>query len=126
MRQAIILALALFVLTPQAVARRCNGEFSAPAALVPCACTVANRLRVGWNPAKVLSAYHASDAPATPAQVAIVADVLNGETACRDDLYFMYGKGDAAAAHLAGYTPALVVKRGKQEVWFYTRNFRTE
>ena len=121
---AIILAALVFVLTPQAVARRCNGEFSAPAALVPCACTVRNRLAAGWNPAKVLSAYYAPDSHASEAQVQDVADVLSGEVACDPGLYFMYSRSDTVALGIEAYTPALVVQDGGREVRFYGRWFR--
>lgn len=124
MKQAIILASLLWTLTPQAVARRCAGEFSA--AVPQCACAIRNRLDAGWSPAKVLTAFYAPDAYASEAQVQAVADVLSGAAMCRPDLYFMYGKGDEQAAHLTGYTPALVVRHGDKEVWFYSRNFREE
>ena len=122
-KRAIILA-AWLALSPVAVANRCAGEFSA--AVVECSCAVRNRIAAGWNPAKVLSAFYAPDAVATPDQVQAVADVLDGAAVCDPDLYFMYGKGDEHAAHLTGYTPALVVRRGDGEVWFYSRWFRRE
>ena len=123
MRNAIILA-AWLALSPVAVANRCAAEASF--AVRECACTVVNRLAAGWNPAKVLSAYYAPDGHASEAQVQAVADVLDGSAACDPDLYFMYGSGDEHAANLTGYTPALVVRRGDGEVWFYSRWFRSE
>ena len=91
---------------------------------VPCACTVRNRLDAGWNPAKVLSAYYAPDSHASEAQVAQVADVLSGETACSADLYFMYSRSDTVALGIEAYTPALVVQDGGREVRFYGWWFR--
>lgn len=123
-RYAIILA-ALLWLTPQVVADKCVSEASF--AVRECACTVYNRLHAsprGWNPAKVLDAYYAKSGHADAPQVATVAAVLSGETACDPALYFMYSTADVAYLHLESYTPALVVTDGDREVRFYERWFR--
>ena len=126
MKNAIILAALLWTLTPQAVARRCVGEFSAPAALAPCACSVKNRIIAGWSPSRVLSAYYAPDQHATAAQVATVAAVLSGEVACNPRLYFMWSAADVRYLHLEAYTPALVVQDGDRAVMFFERWFRRD
>lgn len=125
-RSAIILAALVFVLTPQAVANRCVNEASF--AIEQCACTVYNRLHaepLGWNPAKVLEAYHASDGHADAAQVATVAAVLAGETACGAE-YFLYSREDVRWLGYERYTPVAVVRSGGKEVRIYSRWFQKE
>jgi hypothetical protein len=121
MKQAIILA-ALLWLTPQMVADKCVSE--AAFALPQCACTVVNRLRVGWSEYRVLDHYYAKSGRATPVQVATVAAVMDGRAACSPDLYFLYSASDVAYLGIGNYEPALVVRRGDQEVWLFERWFR--
>ena len=92
MRIALIALIALLQLTPAAVAAKCKGEFSA--AIVPCACTVKNRIDAGWSSSKVLSAYYARSVPASDAEVDAVADVMSGAVECDPNLYFMYSRQD--------------------------------
>lgn len=122
----IILAALVWTLSPVTVANRCVGEFSAPGALAPCACTVKNRLASGWNPELVLSAYFAPDGHASTAQVATVAAVLSGEVSCDPRLYFMLSRADVAYLGYEQYAPALVVCAGDKCVQFYERWFRRE
>jgi hypothetical protein len=119
------LALLLLALTPTAIAQRCAGEASF--AVQECACTVRNRLDAGWSAHRVLEAYYAPDAHATPAQVATVAAVMAGDEACSADLYFMYSWADVAYLGLGDYTPALVVESNGKVIFFFPRWFkRTE
>jgi hypothetical protein len=120
---ALPLALLFATLTPQAVANRCAGEFSEPVAIAHCACTVQNRIQAGWSQWRVLSAYYAPDALATPADVATVAAVLDGTTACGDE-YFMLSKADTIMLGIDHIEPVLTVRRGGQEVRFFERRFR--
>lgn len=105
-----------------AVANRCKGEASF--AIPECACTVRNRLDVGWNPAKVLGHYYAPNAKATPAEVATVRSILTGTTPCDPALYFMFSRADTEYLGIAHMTPALIVQDGGREVRFFGRWFR--
>lgn len=122
--QALPIALALLfaTLTPQAVANRCAGEFSA--AVVECSCAVQNRRLIGWRDDKVLSAFYAPDGKATSAEIDAVADVLSGVTVCDPLIYFMYSRADTVALSIGHIEPVLTVQRGGQEVRFYERRFR--
>lgn len=115
---ALLLCLALLTPTPTAVANRCAGESAG--AVPECACSVLNRIRAGWNPARVLDAYFAADKQATPAQVQAVADVLSGAAACPSDYYFMFSRADIRALGIEGYAPAGCVGG----VCFFGRWFR--
>jgi hypothetical protein len=117
----IALLIVLLSLSPVSVANRCAGE--AEFAVEACACTVRNRLAEGWAESKVLSAYFARDSHATPAQIAQVASVLDGSTACGAE-YFMYSKFDVIALGLEHYTPVRVVRDGEKAVLFFERWFR--
>lgn len=123
MKHFIAASFVLFSLFPAAVAAKCRGEFAAPEALVPCACTVYNRIRAGWASASVLSAYYAPSVTASKEDIARVASVLTGAEPC-GELYFMYGSGDVRRLHLEGYAADLVVRQGNKEVRFYRRWFR--
>lgn len=123
MRNAIILAALVWVLTPQAVANKCAAEASF--AVHECACTVVNRITEGWNPARVLSAYYAPSITATEAQVATVAAVLDGRTMCGAE-YFIYSLEDVADLGYGHYTPVAVVQDGDKAVVLFSRWFRRE
>ena len=123
-KRAIILA-AWLALSPVAVANRCTAEASF--AVRECSCAVRNRIAAGWNPAKVLSAFYAPDAVATPDQVQAVADMLDGSAVCDKRLYFMWSDADIAYLRLEAYTPALVVTGDDgRKVSFYSRRFQKE
>ncbi len=124
MTRYIALAVILLHLTPAAIAARCRGE--AAFAIPACACTVKNRLSVGWSEWRVLSAYYAPSIPAIPAQIDAVADVMSGASECDPALYFMWSKSDVRALRLERFEPALVVKDGSKEVRFYSRWFKRE
>lgn len=116
---------ALFVvalLLPGVVASRCKGEASF--AIAECACTVRNRIEAGWNPARVLEHYYASDSRATHDEVATVQAILAGDAPCDPALYFMWSRADVQHLGIGHYPPALVVQNGGREVRFYPRFFR--
>lgn len=119
---AVLLISVLMALTPDSVANRCRGEFSA--GIPECACTVRNRLSAGWNPDLVLSAFYAPDVAATAEEVEMVRQILDKEISCNPDLYFMYSKADTVYLGIEHMTPVLVVTSGKKEVRFFPRWFR--
>ena len=122
MRIALVILIALLQLTPAAVAAKCKGEFSA--AIVPCACSVKNRIDAGWSPGKVLSAYYARPVPASDTEVNVVADVMSGAVECDPNLYFMYSSQDTIVLGIQDRQAVLVVSDGDDEVRFYERWFR--
>lgn len=90
-----LLVAGLVWLTPafvERVADRCTGEASF--AVEACACTVKNRIDVGWNPAKVLNAYYAPDIASSADSQATVAAILAGETDCPDTYYYIWSSSD--------------------------------
>lgn len=116
---------ALFVvalLLPGVVASRCKGEASF--AIAECACTVRNRIEAGWNPARVLEHYYASDSRATHDEVATVQAILAGDAPCDPALYFMWSRADVQHLGIGHYPPALVVQNGGRAVMFFDRWFR--
>jgi hypothetical protein len=121
MRICLALLLTLLSISPVAVANRCRGEASF--AIPECACSVRNRLDAGWAESKVLSAYYAPDAVATPAEVEQVRQILSREATCDPNLYFMYSRADTVNLGIS-QTPALVVSDGDREILFYSRWFR--
>jgi hypothetical protein len=117
----ILLLFLVLSISPVAVANRCKGEFSA--AIRECACSVRNRLDVGWSEAKVLSAYYAPDVTATPSEVEQVRRILSREAPCDPNLYFMYSRSDTIYLKISR-PPALVVRQGDREILFYARWFK--
>jgi hypothetical protein len=117
----LLLLLLLPTLSPVAVANRCKGEASF--AIPECACTVLNRLDVGWAESEVLSAYYAPDAVTTSTEVEQVRQILSREATCDPALYFMYSRADTVNLGIS-QTPALIVRDGDREILFFSRWFK--
>jgi hypothetical protein len=121
--KTVILVLIMLGLSfPEQVAQRCKGEFSASVA--ECACTVKNRLDVGWARSKVLSAYYAPDKKVTADEIYTVEDVLNEQTFCNSRYYFMYSLADTKNLGIDQVKPELIVRSGNSEIRFFGRWFR--
>ena len=87
------------------------------------ACTVRNRLRTGWSVDDVLSAYFAPDGIATPDQIAVVRDVLDGRRTCPSSWYYALSQQDATywTPHACG--PVAVFESGitGKAIWIYAK-----
>ena len=118
----LILAVLLCLSFPEQVARRCKGEFSDR--IVECACTVKNRLNVGWLQSKVLSAYYAKDKEVTAEEIQIAKDILDGQTFCNSRYYFMYSLADTKNLGIENIQPELIIRSEGKEVRFFSRWFR--
>jgi len=107
---------------PERVAAKCTGEASF--AVPECACTVKNRLDVGWSEAKVLDAYYAPSISPTTNAISITTSILNEETECNKDFYFMLSLQDTYYLGLHDIKPAGKVVRVKNvsEIWLYPRS----
>lgn len=120
-----VVAYAQEPVTAQQIANRCKGEASF--AIAECACSVLNREKAGWNKGLVLNAYYAPDVQATPGEVALVENVMNGTEMCNPDLYFMLSPQCTITLGISTLGPVLTVKdpNSNKEIRFFERWYKS-
>lgn len=105
---------------PVRVAARCKGEASF--AIAGCACTVVERLEAGWNPAKVLNAYYASDSKPTEEDISVVQSILSRRVDCIDGMYYMFSESDTNYLRLDRDKATTSVSDKGRSIYFYPRS----
>lgn len=96
-----------------------------PDALSTLACTVKNRIDVGWNPHKVLNHYYAPFVPPTKQEIELVKRILTEDYDC-GTVYFAYSNNDVYALGYTKYKPEKVICTATNSLCinFYERWFK--
>lgn len=102
------------------IAARCKGE--AVFAVKECVCTVNERIKNGWSLDRVLWHYYAPSIAATPEEIKLAGDVLNGSIPCPEGMYYMFSASDIRGLGLSPSDATVVVADGEKRIYIYPKD----